>query len=144
MPVRRSLTLWLGLWGWIFLFWAWADSMRRLSAVQWRHTISSRGLHAETRESLLHHSGKLTLLRFVPLSDEPYTGNYSRAYWLRQHSLAGTWFPPLDHRTDLTAAVLQSRTLAIPHWLLILAYTASWTALILWRRHRLKHRPPPP
>jgi hypothetical protein len=144
MPFRRSPTLWLGLFGLIFLLWSWVDSMHRLSAVQWRHTISSSELHAETRESLLHHSGKLTLRRFEPVSDEPYTGKLSHAYRLRQHSPAEAWFPPLDHRTDLTAAVLRSHTLTLPHWLLVLAYTTLWIALLLWRRQRLKHLPPPP
>ena len=138
MPLRRSLTLWLGLPGPIFLLWSWVDSMHRLSAVQWRHTINSRELHAETRESLLHHSGKLTLLRFEPLADEPYTGKHSHVYWHRQDSPAGTWFPPLDYRTDLTAAVLQSRTLTLPHWLLILGYLALWSALLAYRHRRIR------
>ena len=138
MPLHRSLTFWLGLPGLIFLSWAWVDSMHRLSAVQRRHTINSRELQAETRDSLLHHSGKLSLIRVKPLADEPYTNKHSRTYWRRQDSPAGTWFPPLDYRTDLTAAVLQSRTLTIPHWLIILAHLALWTALLAYRRRRMR------
>lgn len=53
----------------------------------------------------------------------------------RRDRIAGTatWFPAFDYQSGSGAS---ARSLWLPHWLLLSAYSVPWAALVVWRRGR--------
>jgi hypothetical protein len=121
--MRSSLAFWLGLFGLVFLVWAWVDSMRAWTRIDFGpFIVSSR------------HSS-LGLVQF---------GSTHREFpELKRESLKETreWFP--GPRLMLTpgpgaSVVITPRQGYLPYWLIIGAYVPPWLLLSLWRARRIR------
>jgi len=134
---HRSPLLWIGLFGLVFLLWAWAGSTRKRTEAEYspggRHlwNIYQRpSLIAITRNTFAlgtpaafarqfsHRSSVLPVSSSpVPLFPVPY------------YSAAG------DEQSAKPGELI-FRELVIPYWLLVLVYLAAWSGLIAWRWRR--------
>jgi hypothetical protein len=118
MPLHRSLTLWLGLLGLLSLLGTWIDSTRYGTEASFR------------RLAVTHADSALELF----LGHGPTRRSITSFH--RQAFTSGTpqWFPAYHWEY---ASGHFTRFL-LPHWLLVLAYTTLWIALLAWRQRRIK------
>ncbi len=119
MPFR-SLSLWLGLFGLVFLLWAWADSFERTSGIHFQ-----RGrpyISAANDNSTLRLSWGVNIPRnHAGITREISTDPERPLLWARPR-LENFSFGP----TNITS-------LRIPHWLLLCLYLPAWVILLAWR-----------
>ena len=119
MPLRRSLTFWLGLLGLLFIVIAWVDSTRYRTSFAFHRAL---GLHGHSSLDIGYRGG----------SSHGRTNHFERDSFSRGDRLRFTglhWW-----RTGGP-----SLRITIPHWIILLAYTEVWIVLLLWRRRRIRH-----
>jgi hypothetical protein len=143
---KRPFAFWLPAFGLLFLLWAWANSMHHGSAIEREMLMTSRsGLYsAEPRESASNFEGAIIFTTLEVISPENYTITRGPIELQRTPHPGREWFPTTLRRSIPAQDTVIFHELILPHWLLILAYLALWSIASAWRRHRLKHRPPPP
>lgn len=119
MPLRRSLTLWLGLLGLLLILGNWVDSTRNSSGFAIR------------RLSGVHEDGLLSLTYRYGPGDYYITGMKRDAF---PPGGDPRWFAP--YRWEYATGHFIH--LDLPHWLFVLAYCLVWSALLIWSRRRSK------
>ncbi|MEK7950741.1 hypothetical protein [Luteolibacter soli] len=141
----RSRICWLGIPGFLFFLWAWQESghydtgaeirienrgrvyvRQRGGEVMWYWFWNSPEMD---RGSTRHHPLFKVVRRETPEDTLPALG------WF------GFWFPKPFHHTHQVYVDLPGRgcsVFIVSHWLLLIAYSASWGAFFLWRQRRKK------
>lgn len=148
LALHRSLIFWSGLMVIGFIVWAWRDSRLHSSSI-------------ENAKTEVHHVYSGILVKTCPRCTPQKWGGlrlptggdhrskviFPRALWLKgggprrraspdelariktyeQHIFHNNSFAPPDHYTVF-----------LPHWLLLLAVSIPWSALLLWRARRRK------
>ena len=148
MPYRlsRSLLLWLGLPGFLFILWAWHDSLTYETGIARSYsqssgtgvTITSSDFIGQTQAAviiqwhllspsergMLVTSGPTSVRNFRP---PPPESGWKTIFPGRRDGMSDRRFP---HLTTKLKRIL------IPHWQILFWYTAAWVGGIAWRRHR--------
>ena len=127
MPLHRSLTLWFGLLGLLFLVFAWIDSMSHVTSMEIR--VPTHTLYLDNGNSTLNAS----------LRDNAGTGHSTTAWhlWLhpRRAEPGREWFP-LPSYLGFPGAWHHFN---FPYGFLLAAYLGLWQLPWLWRYHRRRH-----
>lgn len=124
----RSPVFWFALPGFVFLVWAWIDSMQRTTVVQ--GSIAGVPVQLDNRSGAMGADW-----------DKPYLGKSAKwALEVRPASLRleGRWFPLPSHISPHNMVNAVGHSVDIPHWLLLLAYTGLWQLPWLGRYYRRK------
>jgi hypothetical protein len=119
MPLRRSLTFWLGLLGLVSIGIAWVDSTRYRTSFAFHRAL---GLHGHSSLDIGYSRG----------SSYRRTDYFERNVILRKDQLR---FARL-HWWRTGGGYL---SITIPHWIILLAYAEVWIVLLVWRRRRIRH-----
>lgn len=131
---RRSPLLWIGLFGLMFLLWAWCLSTRAPTEAEYspggRHlwNISHRSsLIAITRRTFALGTPAAFGRQFscIPSFPRPFSSS-APLFPAPYYSATG------DDRNAKSGEII-FRELVVPHWLLVLVYLAAWSGLIAWR-----------
>lgn len=119
----RSLSLWFGLFGLIFLLWAWADSFERTSVawMQRGHPFVSARNHSSTVQLSWGYADPAN---DAGISREISSDPERPLLWAR---------PRFEKERGGSASIT---TLRIPHWLLLCLYLPAWAILLVWRWRR--------
>jgi len=126
VPLYRSILLWLGLLGLLFLLWSWNRSLNHLSLAE--GTIAGRSAAIGVA------NGSLVIIRTAPTSGP-------RVYELYFDD------QPLDPSTRAavpTPAAMAvfpgSEGVMIAMWIPVAIYLTAWSGLFYWRHRRMRHR----
>jgi hypothetical protein len=139
VPLHRSLTLWLGLPGLLFLLWAWLDSMSFESGISIRKHSVSPNLESLSRDSYFSSNSALTFVVGHLHHRGSVRTDHNIIVLPRTSSRGEVWWPtPGCHRDYDPATGYTSRWLRIPHWLLVLLYLLLWSLAFGWRHRRIK------
>ena len=123
IPLVRSLTLWFGLFGLVFLLWAWADSFERSSGAwvqRGRPFVTARN-HSSTVQLAW---GYVEPGNNAGISREISSDPERPLLWAR---------PRFEKERGGSASII---TLRLPHWLLLCLYLPAWAILLAWRRRK--------
>lgn len=150
MPYRlsRSLLLWLGLPGFLFILWAWHDSLTHETGIARSYsqnngagvTVTSSDFIGQTQAAviiqwhllspsergMLVTSGPTSVRNFRP---PPPESGWKTIFPGRRDGMSDRRFPHLTTKL---------RRILIPHWQILFWYTAAWVGGIAWRRHRAR------
>lgn len=120
--IHRSFTFWLGLFGTVFIAWAWMRSMSEWSQLIWQYNTRDNILAAQS-------NGQVWVTWTVPsppsskpelqYSEGPYEGEVA---WFREAF-------DLSQIPDL---------ISVAHWFLLLLFLIPWLGLIAWQWRRTK------
>ena len=139
-PWHRSLLLYLGLPGLLFLASAWVDSMSHESGIEIRkHTVSSTATSLN-RDSLRNRNSavEVTLNHFP----HDHSARTERLFIVlpRDPASGGSWWPAPEYgREQEFDSPASSVWILIPHWLLVFLYLGLWSIAFAWRHRRLRH-----
>lgn len=145
--LHRSLALWLGLPGFLFILWSWQDSLTHQAGIFRTHTVTypPSGDRMLPYDTIAHFHSGLLINRF---SIEPGSGQSmtTDAPRLAREPISssldpGPTFPAYGnafHRSIFAdIEFLNVRIIFIPHWLILLLYMLVWLSLIAWRMHHM-------
>ncbi|QJE94307.1 hypothetical protein [Luteolibacter luteus] len=130
----RSLTFWLGVPGLLFLLWAWADSMRYLSAASYDAEFRlADGDTSIRNRSISNQGGDVSLTWSWP--DSSGYKLLSRKFHSKQRKIYETkdWLPLPAYLVIRNYPGTIYYNLSIPHWFLLLCYGFAWTVLMLFQ-----------
>jgi len=144
-PLHRLKSFWLGLLILAFLGWAWVASMRHVDVLYWNSAV---GRSAPSPGSLNPHDivyrnfGSFVLtagqtLGWVEVKWDTSRPSPLASHWSHQIitlTPKETWFAQA-----LRVKRFPGRTeVFIAHWLIILLFTVSWAAFLVWHYRRIK------
>jgi len=124
----RSLVFWFGLPVIVFLVWAWIDSMHRTTTFDM--SIAGKPVQAS------HWGGHVSVSW-----DNPYyrsSGPWELAMKILPPRPTAQWFPLPSHISPHNLTNAYGHDVAIPHWLILLAYIGLWQLPWLVRYFRRK------
>jgi len=137
----RSPLLWIGLFGLVFLLWAWRDSARAMSHASYgskpvKLTLMSVASAVDLRFSTKQgsYAAHLSFDHWeFPRGWDPSTMRDVRPW------NAGNWFPaPWFGPVGDEKVPGFGRILVLPYWLLVPVYLVGWGGLMGWRRRKRK------
>ena len=129
--LHRSLTFYLGLPGFLFIAWAWTDSLKYQSRI-----ILQRSARGDT-DTFRHFLGTVDLRWWLQSTEPTLPVRHWRWSPKRElHEHRGVAPQPITFKKDRFAysSTVKVRGIVIlPHWFLLTLYTLPWSALILWQ-----------
>lgn len=121
-PLIRSRAFWLGVPGLLFLLWSWADSTRNFTQIEKKNPAGSF--------SFVHWDSAIKVCRAPVGSPFAFSNRVWRGPYPTKEPVPTIWWPAVKAERDYVGRPF----IRIPHWLLLLAYLALWSAGIAWRR----------
>ncbi len=121
-PLLRSRALWFGVPTLLFLLWAWVDSTRNQS---WLQKGSPWGSFA-----FEHWNSAIKIGRAPVGSPSAFADKMGRGPFPTKEPLPPVWWPAVEAKRDFYGRPY----IRVPHWLLVLAYIVTWSAVISFRR----------
>lgn len=129
--LHRSRAFWLGLPGFLFIAWAWTDSLKYQSRI-----ILHRSVRGDT-DTFRQFLGTVDLRWWLQSPAPNMPVQHWR--WLRKrqpHEHHGVTPQPITFKKERFAygSVVKARAIVIlPHWFLLTLYTLPWAGLLAWR-----------
>ena len=125
--LHRSKLFWLGLFGLVFLLWAWKDSRNDSAVILWQS--KAMGFSAS-------HSGSLIHLGRVN-GGMAYSRPDKRFHLQRNHlKTRSPWFQRFQ-LYDVRSPAGLSQSVAIPYWAIVAIHLVAWILALLWQRRWL-------
>ena len=130
----RSLTFWLGIPTFLFLLWAWVDSMTYDSEVSYKAEFRLRDGSLTKRGMEASNSGGHLSLSWGRPDGSGYK-LLSNKFASKQRDLhkKTEWLPLPAYVVNRNHSGTIYHSLSIPYWLLLLCYVFFWTVLILFQ-----------
>jgi hypothetical protein len=129
--LHRSRAFWLGLPAFLFILWAWMDSLKYQSWI-----TLHRGARGDS-DTFRQFLGTVDLRWWLQSPEPDLPLQYWR--WTRRrepHEHRGVAPQPLTLKKERFAygSVVKTRAIIIlPHWFLLALYTLPWAGLLVWR-----------
>ncbi|WP_035605183.1 hypothetical protein [Haloferula sp. BvORR071] len=118
--MRRSPLLWLGMFGLLFLLWAWGDCLRNTSLISYGTAV--------WRTSVTHADSEISVMCMDAGGDQ---AGWMYGRWERQSDL------PFGRPSFQKWG--GDPVLKLPDWLLVGLYLGVWGGLLAWRwRKRMR------
>ncbi len=142
-PLRRSLTFWLGVLGFVFLVWLWMDSFPRISYAEyegeegWIVLMSDKGVFHYTLRDL-KGAGDFAVKISQPRPPRGFSITPEKVDLLSSDLLPR----PLDINTDWHIGTRQVIEVQVAQWLVGIIYLLAWVAILLLRRRWWKAAEP--
>ena len=147
LALHRSVTFWSGIFVMAFICWAWRDSELQMSTVfrkEWSLSHYSSAVvlirtkvdHSRPflflQHEVPHRSQVFPAPLFLSGSNHVESGRgWGRHFAARPTAREGLSFSIDEGGDDVKA-------LMVPHWLILLSFALSWSALLLWRTRSRK------
>lgn len=129
--LRRSPILWLGLFGCLFILWAWVDSNRYSTYAE--TYLIDRNIavgHARNLVGLVITEGRMASTR---TSFDRQPSGITRNFDLLARPIYNN-----DSVSDYFGNKGSQRTIGIPYWMILLIYLWLWSIPLRWRAKRLR------
>lgn len=147
-PLYRSMTLWLGLPGLLFIMWAWQDSVKNMAGIIRIASVTHPGISSFWEHERIAQIHSAVMIEYY--TPEPKPGRvYARTplEWVRRritispdprHLFRSFTWQSQPNAMGPDSGMVRT-VIILPHWMILLAYTGLWGGVIIWRARRHRH-----